>query len=149
MLVKSILDDKMRDISRITVSPDEFTSTVARIIAATNVGSVVVVDLGGRIVGIVSERDIVRGLAQQGQAISCLRVTEVMTTEVLVCHETDSLDRLVKSMTERRIRHVPVVDECHRMVGLVTISDIVRALLFDGLHPGIGALCEYNRHSLN
>lgn len=149
MLVKAILDTKPRDIDGLTISPDAFASTVARQISATHTGSVVVIDAGGRIVGIVSERDIVRSLAQQGQAIACLRVTEVMTTEVLICHEHDHLDRLIKSMTERKIRHVPVVDQSHRMIGMVTISDIVRSLLFDTLPSGTQALCEHSRHGLN
>lgn len=148
MIVRHILDGKTKDISRLTISPDAFASTVARLITSENVGAVVAVDPGGRVVGIVSERDIVRSLAQQGQAISCLRVTEVMTTEVLVCHQDDSVDRVIKSMTERKVRHIPVVDETHRMIGLVTISDIVRSVLFDDLPPDTKSLCEYNRHRL-
>ncbi len=149
MIVKSILDSKTRDISHLVISPDEFATTVARLIATSNIGAVVAVDPSGRIAGIISERDIVRSLAQQGQAISCLRVAEVMTSEVLVCHETDDVHRVIKSMTERKIRHIPVVDENHRMIGLVTIGDILKSVLFDALPPHIQALCEYRAHNLN
>jgi len=149
MIVKSILDSRTRDISHLVISPDEFATTVARLITTSNIGAVVAVQPDGRIAGIVSERDIVRTLAQQGQAISCLRVAEVMTTEVLVCHETDDVQRVIKSMTERKVRHIPVVDGNHRMIGLVTISDILKSVLSDNLPPQVQALCEYRMHNIN
>ncbi|WP_096700851.1 CBS domain-containing protein [Magnetospirillum sp. 15-1] len=149
MIVKSILDGKAGRGNHLTVQPNEFASTVARILTTAKIGAVAVLDTDGRIAGIASERDIVRGLAQHGQAISCLSVAEIMTTEVLVCHETDHVNRLIKSMTERRIRHVPVVDESHRMVGMLTIGDIIKSMLFDELPNETAALCEYRRHGIN
>lgn len=149
MIVKSILDGKMRGKDRLIVCPDDFVSQVARELSIKRVGALVAVDPEGRVAGIISERDIVRALAQQGQAISCLRVAEVMTTEVLVCHETDHVNRLVRSMTERRVRHVPVVDADHHLIGMVTVGDVVKSLLFDELPEETEILHEYNRHNIS
>jgi len=149
MLVKSILDGMTGADATPTIAADEYVSHVAQILASKKIGAAVVVDKDARIAGIISERDIVRALAQLGQAISCMRVSEAMTTEVLICHESDPVDRLVKSMTERRVRHVPVVDGDHRLIGVVAINDLVKALLFDSLPEGTQPLRWHGQHTVN
>jgi CBS domain-containing protein len=87
------------------------------------------VEGNGTVAGILSERDIVRGVALQGEA--CLRgkVRELMTAAVLTCREDDTLEALMQTMTTRRIRHLPVVDSDGRLSGIVTIGDVVKSRL--------------------
>ncbi|WP_199443271.1 CBS domain-containing protein [Umezawaea beigongshangensis] len=110
-----------------TVEPD---STVAELLAALaghNVGAMVVLG-GGGVAGIVSERDVVRQLHQRGAALLDAPVSEIMTAEVLTCGPQDSVDSLTVLMTERRIRHVPVVSDAG-LVGIVSIGDVVKSRL--------------------
>lgn len=148
MLVKSILDSMAGADVAPTIAGDEYISKAAQILASSKAGALVVVDKDGRIAGIISEHDIVRSLAQLGQAISCLHVAEVMTTEVLICHETDHADRLVKSMVERRVRHVPVVDADHRLINVIAITDLVKSALFDAIPPDTIPLRWHGLHTV-
>ena len=129
MIVKTILKAKSRGPGVVTVAPDASIAEAARSLADLRIGALVVVEGGGRVVGILSERDIVRGVAQAGE--SCLRgtVRELMTTDVVTCHEDDSLDRLSQVMTAERIRHLPVVGTDGQLVGIVTIGDVVKSRL--------------------
>jgi CBS domain-containing protein len=86
---------------------------------------VVVTDTQGTIAGILSERDIVRGLASHGERVMAMDVRELMTSNVQVCAMDDTVDRLMDVMTQRRIRHLPVVSG-DRLVGIVTIGDVVK-----------------------
>ncbi|MBM7772686.1 CBS domain-containing protein [Actinokineospora baliensis] len=90
-----------------------------------NVGALVVLD-GDRVVGIVSERDVVRGLATRGGELFNATVADIMTTEVSTCAPTDSVDSLAATMTERRIRHLPVIED-GALAGIVSIGDVVKS----------------------
>ena len=91
-----------------------------------NIGAVVVSDDGRRILGIISERDIVRALATHTGEISALKVSELMTKDVYSCTQDDTVDGLMQVMTERKFRHVPVVDEEGGLIAVVSIGDLVR-----------------------
>ncbi|ONI87174.1 histidine kinase [Saccharothrix sp. ALI-22-I] len=110
------------------VATVESRASVADLVAALaehNVGAMVVIGPEG-IAGIVSERDVVRKLHDRGGELLSAPVSEIMTSEVLTCTPRDSVDSLTVLMTERRIRHVPVVDD-GRLVGIVSIGDVVKS----------------------
>ncbi|MBI5163723.1 MAG: CBS domain-containing protein [Magnetospirillum sp.] len=129
MIVKTILKTKARGAGVVTVSPDSSIAEAARQLAAHRIGALVAVDANGTIAGIISERDIVRGIAHQGNTCLFGQVRDLMTADVQVCRESDSLESLMAIMTERRIRHLPVVDDANRLVGIVTIGDVVKTRL--------------------
>lgn len=108
-----------------TVAPDSPVTEVVRFIAEVNLGALPVVD-AGRLVGIVSERDIVRRLHQQGNELLDARVSEVMTADVVTCSPDDGVGELGRIMTDRRIRHLPVVVD-GELIGIVSIGDLVKA----------------------
>jgi CBS domain-containing protein len=110
-----------------TVQPDATVAELLAALAGHNVGAMVVLD-GGGVAGIVSERDVVRQLHQRGAALLAAPVSEIMTAEVFTCGPRDSVDSLTVLMTERRIRHVPVVGDAG-LVGIVSIGDVVKSRL--------------------
>jgi len=108
-----------------TVDP---TATVAELVAALaehNVGALPVLD-DGRLVGIVSERDVVRRLHLGGAGLLQLRVADIMSTSVTTCAPPDKIEDLARIMTERRFRHMPVVEN-DTLIGIVSIGDLVKA----------------------
>ncbi|MCC8244631.1 CBS domain-containing protein [Saccharothrix luteola] len=110
------------------VATVESRASVAELVAALaehNVGAMVVLGPEG-IAGIVSERDVVRKLHDRGGELLAAPVAEIMTSEVFTCTPRDSVDSLTVLMTERRIRHVPVVDG-GELVGIVSIGDVVKS----------------------
>jgi CBS domain-containing protein len=123
MNVATILKQKGRSVA--TVSPTMTLLEVSNRLAQRRIGVLVVVGARGSIDGIVSERDIVRALSETGEDCLQWSVTEVMTSEVVTCQETDTLDELMAMMTERRIRHLPVVTDGD-LVGIISIGDVVR-----------------------
>lgn len=129
MIVKMILKGKSRGQGVVTVSPSASISEAATSLATNKIGALVVVGDDGAIVGMLSERDIVRGVSLQGEV--CLKhlVRDLMTASVLTCHEEDTLDSLAQTMTEKRIRHLPVVGGDNKLVGMVTIGDVVKTRL--------------------
>lgn len=110
----------------LTVPPDAPISQLLAVLAKRNVGAAVVCE-GDRLVGIVSERDVVRHLHGRGAQLLAVPVTEIMTTVVATCRPGDELQALSRTMTERRIRHIPVVDETDRLAGIVSIGDVVKS----------------------
>ena len=129
MLVKSILKAKARGAGVVTVSPDASVAEAARLLATNRIGALVAVEDGGTIAGIMSERDIVRGIALQGDGCLRSRVRDLMTAAVLTCHDDDRLESLMQTMTTKRIRHLPVVDAEDKLIGIVTIGDVVKSRL--------------------
>ena len=129
MIVKSILKAKARGAGVVTISPDAKISEAARLMAEHRIGALIAVEAGGQIAGILSERDIVRGVADRGNLCLGLSVRDLMTADVVVCHEDDSIAVLSQTMTNRRIRHLPVVSADNHLVGIVTIGDVVKSRL--------------------
>lgn len=123
MSVSHILGVKGRSV--ITGSAMETVQSVAQKLAQHRIGAVVVVDEKGAISGIVSERDIVRALAEHGAKSMALPVSGVMSKAVKTCKVGDSEIELMALMTTHRIRHLPVVDN-GKLAGMISIGDIVK-----------------------
>ena len=124
-----------------TVAPGATVSEVLAGLAEHGVGALVVTEDGQHIVGIVSERDVVRALHHRGTAVLSEPVTAVMTAEVSTCPPDAEVDSLMALMTERRIRHVPVVVD-DTLVGIVSIGDVVKHRVNDLEHEN-QSLVEY------
>jgi CBS domain-containing protein len=108
-----------------TVTPETTVTTLLAGLAEHNVGAMVVVTPDGSIAGIVSERDVVRRLNERGPGLLEGTVSEIMTKLVASCGPDDSVDQLSVLMTERRIRHVPVLVD-GRLAGIISIGDVVK-----------------------
>jgi CBS domain-containing protein len=109
----------------VTVSPDTRVEALLAVLAEHRIGAIVVSADGTRVDGIVSERDIVRALAQRGAAVLAEPVTAIHTTEVHTVEPEASLEDVERLMTERRFRHVPVVVD-GALRGIVSIGDVVK-----------------------
>ena len=122
---------KVADILRIkgsvvkTVAPHETALLVSGQLRAEQIGALVVSTDGNSIDGIVSERDLAYGLATHGTKLPTIPVSELMTKAVVVCSPEDSVTDLMKLMTQRRIRHVPVKDG-DQLVGIISIGDVLK-----------------------
>jgi CBS domain-containing protein len=123
MLIAQILAGKGRDV--VTTRPDATIAEVAKLLKAKRIGAVVVTDADGGVCGIISERDLARGLADHGANLLRMRVGDLMTREVSTCSPDDGIDRLMQQMTEGRFRHLPVVED-GRMIGIISIGDVVK-----------------------
>jgi CBS domain-containing protein len=108
----------------VTISPEATVRELIALLAEHNVGALVVSDDGERVSGIVSERDVVRRL-HDDEAVLDTAVSEIMTAEVRTCAGTDDVTGLMQTMTEHRIRHVPVVAD-GRLTGIISIGDVVK-----------------------
>jgi CBS domain-containing protein len=122
MTVAWILDEKGRDV--VTVAPEATLAEVAAILSGKRIGAVVVTEMGA-IRGIISERDIVRALAEHGTEGLRKPVCECMTERVVTCRPTDSVDGVMQTMTSGRFRHLPVVED-GRLAGIISIGDVVK-----------------------
>ncbi|MGB3441671.1 MAG: CBS domain-containing protein [Actinophytocola sp.] len=109
-----------------TVPPSTSVIELLKDLARHNIGAMVVLSEAGDVVGIVSERDVVRQLHDRGTELLSAPVEEIMTTKVVTCGPNDGVDSLAAVMTERRIRHMPVVDD-GRLIGIVSIGDVVKS----------------------
>ena len=125
-----------------TVPPNATVSEVITALVEHRVGALIVSPDGASISGIVSERDVVRGLHERGAAVLGEPVTTLMTTAVRTCRAADDIDSLTLIMTEHRIRHVPVVDADGRLDGIVSIGDVVKKRI-DELENEREALVDY------
>jgi len=125
--VQSILGVKGTDI--VTISSGASLADAVQTMRDASVGALVVSDDGAHIAGIVSERDIVRALANHGASVLGRPVSSAMSSEVITCTAADSVESLMRSMTERRIRHLPVVDGAGVLGGIVSIGDVVKSRL--------------------
>ena len=122
MSVEAILKSKGSNV--FTIRPEHSVADAAALMSAKKVGVAVVCDAKGAVVGVVSERDIVAGITQFGKGVVDMPVRNIMTSPVLSCAPSDSVKRIMEIMTDRRIRHLPVVDGGD-LVGMVSIGDAV------------------------
>jgi len=122
MTVRAILDTKGHDI--LSVAPEARLSAAIKLLAERRIGAVLVMS-SERIEGILSERDIVRVLAERGAAVLEEPVSAVMTRKVISCKQSDTVAALMEMMTSGKFRHLPVVDS-DKVVGLISIGDIVK-----------------------
>jgi CBS domain-containing protein len=136
MRIKDVLESK-GSTTVITIAPGATVRELVDLLATHNIGAVVVSEDGAAPAGIVSERDVVRRVTEDG--LMDRPVSEIMTTEVQVCEPGDLLDDLMGLMTEHRIRHVPVLDD-GVLIGLVSIGDAVKVRMRE---------LEFERDQLN
>ena len=121
--VSVILSGKSAQV--ITIDPLASLADAAAALAAYDIGAVVVSSNEREVAGILSERDIVRRIASEGHAALERQVADVMTRDVTTCGRSTSTDELVTTMTQERIRHLPVVED-GALIGIVSIGDIVK-----------------------
>lgn len=137
--IEAILNRKGRDV--VTVRPDATVADAADILAAHNIGALVVSTDGETLEGIVSERDIVRRLADTGSHCLELSVSDVMTEVVSTATGDETADELMQTMTTQRHRHIPVV-KGGKLAGIVSIGDVVKSRM-DELEIETEALKDY------
>lgn len=123
MHVSTILKEKGTSV--FSIKPQASLAEAADLMTSKRIGSVVVTDQTGRLCGILSERDIVRALSTVGLEAMSMPLSDQMTASVHTCTRDETVDRLMELMTERRIRHVPVIED-DRLIGLVSIGDVVK-----------------------
>jgi CBS domain-containing protein len=136
--IGDVLETKGTDVWTVDPNATVF-EAVVRMVRA-KIGALAVVD-GEQLVGIVTERDYLRKVAVEGRTSRTTLVHEIMSCPVVCANRSDDLDRCLSLMTERRIRHLPIVDGT-RLVGLISMGDLVRRKL-DDQHQEIGRLVEY------
>lgn len=123
MLVSAILDNKGHHI--VSVAVDDKVSSVVKLLAERRIGVVLVMNRH-EIEGIISERDIVRVIAERGAAALDEEVGRVMTRKVVTCSPSDTVGWIMERMTNGKFRHLPVLDD-GRVVGLISIGDVVKS----------------------
>jgi CBS domain-containing protein len=128
MTVKAILEQKGHDV--LTLGPNEKLSTAVQILAERRIGALVVTNGDRKIVGILSERDIVRQIGREGAAALDRTVREVMTPKVSICNENHTVHEVMEIMTKGRFRHLPV-EKNGQLDGIVSIGDVVKRRIED------------------
>ena len=139
MIVAQMLKGKGDHV--VTIRPDETVAAAAKLLAQHRIGAIVVSPGDRTIGGILSERDIVRHLAQSGAAALGMPVRELMTTKVITCRANDSINELMAMMSQGRFRHIPVVEH-GKLVGIISIGDVVKARVAE-IEGEAQALREY------
>ncbi len=139
MIVKNILSGKGGNV--ITIDPTAEVIAAVKLMAERGIGAVVVLGADQRIVGILSERDIVQALAEHGLAVLNESVSQIMTREVKTCSEDDTIGDLMGRMTAGRFRHLPVVQH-GKLIGIVSIGDVVKSRV-EEIDQETNALREY------
>jgi CBS domain-containing protein len=141
MTVKEILSHKGVDV--VTADPHVSIADAVKLLAARRIGAVVVTGADRRIVGILSERDIVRALADKGRDALAAPVAEVMTRKVDTCSLNQTVSELMEQMTSGKFRHVPVVEQ-GRLAGIISIGDVVKSRVQE-MEQESAALKDYIR----
>jgi CBS domain-containing protein len=141
MIVKNILVGKRGNV--VTIEPTADLTAAVKLLAERRIGAVVILGADQRIVGILSERDIVRVLAELGPTALNKPVGQVMTRDVKTCSEDDTIEGLMSRMTMGKFRHMPVVQQ-GKLVGIVSIGDVVKNRVDEVEHES-EALRDYVR----
>ena len=128
MTVKAILSTKGSNVT--TTEPNATLEDAIEILARHRIGALVVLGPEQRVIGILSERDIVRALAEQGATALAQPLAQVMTRKVSTCNEADTVSSLMEQMTRGKFRHVPVLDQ-DRLIGIISIGDVVKFRLHE------------------
>jgi CBS domain-containing protein len=139
MTVKAILSQKGSEV--LTIDPAATLADAAKVLAERKIGAVLITGVDGRLAGILSERDIVRALAERGADILNERVDRTMTRKVVTCTEAETIAAIMERMTAGKFRHLPVVDQ-GRLTGVISIGDVVKYRLHE-IETESQALREY------
>jgi CBS domain-containing protein len=121
--IGQILNSKTRGVA--TARPEDSIQDIAARLAQRKIGAVVIVGDNGKVAGIISERDIIRLVAEHGAGSLSMRASDGMTREVISCSRTSTLDEIMEAMTLGRFRHLPVIED-GALVGIVSIGDVVK-----------------------
>jgi CBS domain-containing protein len=128
MTVSMILAGKGREV--VTIEPNATLGDAVGLLAEKRIGAIVILGADRRVVGILSERDIVRALADRGAAVLHEPVSQSMTRKVSTCNESETVVQIMERMTAGKFRHVPVVDQ-GQLVGIISIGDVVKHRLHE------------------
>ena len=139
MTVKAILDTKGSEV--ITIEPGAALQTAIGTLTEHRIGALVVLGPERRVMGVLSERDIVRALAEHGPMVLKEPVSQVMTRKVFVSDQFETISSIMKQMTTGKFRHVPVLEQ-DRLIGIVSIGDVVKHRLMEMRHES-EALHDY------
>ena len=131
MIISKILKGKGAEV--VSVGPGDPVHAVARVLTERGIGAALVRDPAGRVLGIISERDIVRGMAIQGQGTTQLPAERLMTRDLVTVTRNTAVTEAMELVTRHRVRHLPVI-EGGELVGLVSIGDLVKARIDEALH---------------
>jgi len=131
MTVQAILSHKGSDV--LTIEPTAELAAAVKILAERRIGALVVTGADRRVVGIISERDVVRTLGQRGTEAFSVPVAEVMTRRVVTCSSRETVAEIMERMTAGKFRHVPVVEQ-DRLAGIISIGDVVKYRLHEMEH---------------
>lgn len=123
MIVKAILSAKGGDV--ISIDPTATLDTAVKTLSEHKIGALLVLGTDRRVIGILSERDIVRALAARGAGVLSEPLAQVMTRKVVTCSESDSVGVLMERMTTGKFRHLPVIED-EQVIGVVSIGDVVK-----------------------
>jgi CBS domain-containing protein len=139
MIVKTILSAKGGDV--ISIEPTATLEIAVRTLADHRIGALLVLGPDRRVIGILSERDIVRVLAEQGAGALNQPLSQVMTRKVVTCNSSETIGVIMERMTAGKFRHVPVVEQ-EQVIGVVSIGDVVKYRLQEMEHES-AALRDY------
>jgi CBS domain-containing protein len=126
MIVKAILSTKGSTV--VTIGPNATLEEAIAILTRHRIGALVVLGADQRVIGILSERDIVRALSERSSGALGEPLSQVMTREVVTCSESDTVSEIMERMTHGRFRHIPVVNQ-DRLIGIISIGDVVKERL--------------------
>lgn len=132
MTIASILRTKGADV--VSVGAQDEVGAIARLLAGKRIGAVLVRDAGGDVLGIVSERDIVRAVAAHGAAAVTMTAAQLMTRALHTVTPRTHIQQALEMMTDRRVRHLPVLEEDGRLAGMVSIGDLVKRRIEEAEH---------------
>ena len=141
MTVKAILSTKGSDVT--TTEPTTTLESAIGILAARGIGALVVLGADQRVIGILSERDVIRALAERGAGALTEPLARVMTRKISTCTQSDAVNSIMEQMTAGKCRHVPVVEQ-ERLVGIVSIGDVVKSRVQE-MEQESAALRDYIR----
>jgi CBS domain-containing protein len=128
MLVAHILNEKGRDV--VSIRPEATLQDAAAVLTRHRIGALIVRGEAGALMGIISERDIVRAVAELGQAGLAQQVSTRMTSNVAVCDESGTIAEIMETMTRFRFRHLPVVRD-GKVCGIISIGDVVKSRIYE------------------
>jgi CBS domain-containing protein len=124
-----------------SIGPDESVYEAIKLLAEKEIGAIAVTD-GGRLVGIVSERDYARQIILKGRSSEKTQIRDIMSSEVITARPDQEVRECMELMTEKRIRHLPIVDDKNNLIGMISIGDLVRAIIAEQ-ESTIGDLEKY------
>ncbi len=130
-MISKILKNKGSEV--VSVAPNDTVLAVSRVLTERGIGAALVRDAAGALLGIISERDIVRGMANQGQGTTQLPAEKLMTRDLVTVAPQTSVGEAMELMTRRRVRHLPVLEN-GLLKGLVSIGDLVKLRIDEAEH---------------